>query len=863
LSNPLPEGSIISPHSIIGGIRHGTGSQRLCSVAFAGFSFGELVLFTGAGFSIGSKDHTGRPIPSGNDLKRELWQLSYPDDPYDDSSSIGDLYGAAMRHKRADLCNLLEARLTVDPESLPEYYLPLFNFPWFRCYTLNVDDLESAAGRRFSLERPPITISARSGAEERLPGLPPSSSGLEVVHLNGVIPCPPESLTFSETQYAERIGNQEPWYSRCVVEITSRPVIFIGTVLSESLLWHHMVLRRRRENLGRDLRPTSILITKDLSLPRRDILRDLRINWVRGTAGEFATEILPQLNIEAARGFSFIRQHTEPRSSIPIPLVSQILNALPKLQTEFLLGDEPQWSDVLGGKAIERAHDEVLHDTAQEILNGKLPATALAVTGTAGTGKSTALMSLVLKLSGAGAPVIWVDKESDASPLRMKQRVREFRDQHVVLAIDDADMYGRELLGLLRDLVPLTPNCLFVFAVRSGKLDQITSAARTHAGFQIHEHVVPPLTDSDIDSLIAVLDKNNRLGILTGASAADRQKAFREQAGRQLLVAMIQATSDENFEKKAQDEYLELEQSHRYPYALIAVATALRYSVTKDEILLAQGDSPEETLVALERLTARHLVLLNPTKSDYRCRHRVIADLVFDKVKEQCELSEVLAGLAWALATKSGPVLDRHSRTGKFLIRIINHEFLLNTIGFMTARDLYTRLEPVLSGDYHYWLQRGSLEVEKGDSRRAENFLSAARSLGAGDFRVDTAYAYMLMRKAREAPTDLHAEEYLNAGIKELELVIERSGPVSEYPYHVLGSQGLAWTRQTSWSTEAKRTFLSKLVEIMEQGLNYHPISQSLFKLRDDLRKEVLLTVVSTSPMTAPDTEERPVVGER
>jgi hypothetical protein len=88
-------------------------------------------------------------------------------------------------------------------------------------------------------------------------------------------------------------------------------------------------------------------------------------------------------------------------------------------------------------------------------------------------------MSLALKMSGSGIPVLWVDKASEAGPLQMKNRVREFRDA-VVLAIDDADMYGRELIGLVRDLVPRTPNFLFAFAVRSGKLDQITSMVRAH-----------------------------------------------------------------------------------------------------------------------------------------------------------------------------------------------------------------------------------------------------------------------------------------------------------------------------------------------------------------------------------------------
>jgi len=120
-------------------------------------------------------------------------------------------------------------------------------------------------------------------------------------------------------------------------------------------------------------------------------------------------------------------------------------------------------------------------------------------------------------------------------------------------------------------LVPGNQNFLFVFGTRSSKLDEITTALAGRSDFKIAEHVVPPLNDTDIDGLIGVLETNNRLGILTGASSMARRAAFRDQAGRQLLVAMIQATSGEKFEKKAQDEYLELTGTQRYAYALIAM----------------------------------------------------------------------------------------------------------------------------------------------------------------------------------------------------------------------------------------------------------------------------------------------------
>jgi hypothetical protein len=190
-------------------------------------------------------------------------------------------------------------------------------------------------------------------------------------------------------------------------------------------------------------------------------------------------------------------------------------------------------------------------------------------------------MSLAVKLSGNGIPVLWVDKDVNVSAAKMRGRVRDAREK-LVLAIDDADMYGRELVNLLVDLVPNSHDFLFVFAARSSKLSEVHDALAGNPRLKIVEHVVPPLNDADIDGLIGVLEKNKRLGILTGASMSARRQAFRDQAGRQLLVAMIQATSGENFERKAQEEYLELNGSPRYVYALVVVASSLRYTVTKD-----------------------------------------------------------------------------------------------------------------------------------------------------------------------------------------------------------------------------------------------------------------------------------------
>jgi tetratricopeptide (TPR) repeat protein len=523
--------------------------------------------------------------------------------------------------------------------------------------------------------------------------------------------------------------------------------------------------------------------------------------------------------------------------------VSELAAERPDLDTDYLLGAEPHWSDFFRDRAIQRTDDGVLYKRATQILTGALSKTALAVTGTAGNGKSTALMRLALRLTNDGVPVLWVDRDSEAAPSLIRSRVRN-SEGPLVLAVDDADLFGRQLLGLLQDLVPSRKSFLFVIGVRSTKIDELAEAVDRVKEFTLLEHTVPNLTNEDIDGLIATLDRHNRLGILKGVSPGQRRRAFEAEAGRQLLVAMIQATSGRRFEEKAQEELTDLEGLQKYIYALVAVTSGSRLYMTRDEILLASGDAAEDAVAALDRLVARHVIVTHPPDYRYRARHRVVGDLVVDKLRELEQLQEVLTGLAFAAASKVDPRRDRYDRSWRLLVRVINHEFLIKLLKVHEARAVYEEVESLLSFDYHYWLQRGSLEVQVGDVRLAENFLGQARSIRPDDYRIETEYAYMLMRRAWEEPGRTEARELLREGMQILEGVIAARGTADPYPYHVLGSQGLAWVRRAGLDPTEARDSLQKLLTIAEEGLRRHPRRRDLQQLVEDIRREYLMTTV-------------------
>ncbi len=578
------------------------------------------------------------------------------------------------------------------------------------------------------------------------------------------------------------------------------------------------------------------------------MLQELNIAWVEGTAQTFAEEILTLLRPEAEKGFIFIDQASRLSGRAKVPLVSELITLNPKLHTEYLMGEEPRWSDLLESRAIERTSDQELLQIAQDILANKHPRTALAVTGTAGNGKSTSLMRLALRLSAAGIPVLWNDRDSEAGPTKIRESILAHAPGPLVLAIDDADLYGRQLVGMLKDLVPTRGNFCFVFGLRSSKLSEVANAVARSRELLLIQHTVPGLTDADIDGLLDTLERHKRLGILQGSTKAERKAAFANKAGRQLLVAMIEATTGRDHEEKAKEELEDLKGVQRYIYSLICVASAQRHHLTKDEVLIAAGGSTTDALAALDTLVASHLITANLPGYKYQARHRVIASIVVAKLQELGELKDILIGLAVAAASKVDPFLDRNNRSWRFLVKILNHSFLLRVIGPMQAREIYAELENFLSYDYHYWLQRGMLEVERGDVRLAELFLNHARSLAPDDYRVETAYGYMLMRRAYDEPARPEAEGLLQQGTDLLENIIVLRGASDPYPYHVLGSQGLSWLRRASLSVSDKGRFLNRLVAMVEDGVKRHPTADDLKQLLDDLRRERLMAVVPAGP---------------
>ena len=792
------------------------------------------ILFTGAGFSLSARNICGEPVPSASALRTMLWELCFPGTAVEDGSSLQDLYEHALRRNRLRLSELLTRKLTVEPGSVPAWYSKILGMPWQRCYTLNIDDLEEAASSRFDLPRTPVPISA-TDERMRVKG-DPTRAELEFIHLNGTIQDIPDRITFSTTQYAERLARPEPWYLRFASDLLTSPVIFVGTRLDESPLWQHLTLRLSRGGPElRELRHRSYLVTPTLDRARLALLAEFNVEHIAMGAEEFTDQILAPMESAARKGLEYLRSEARAHGEKPrLREVSEVANN-PAEHNEFLLGSEPIWADIQANRAISRECDEALWDTVSSAMKRDPIRGLIVITGTAGSGKSASLMRACLRLAADGVHVGWVDRQTDLSPRQIRAAMRS-PDAPQVLAIDDADIYGSETAAWVRDLVRGDSRPLILAGVRSGKVDRIFDPV-VLKDVEREEIVMPHLADRDISSLIDLLEREKRLGILAAKPRHERERAFQEQAGRQLLVAMLQATSGKRFEEKAVQELVDLEPDAQRIYALIAVASSFRFGLTREDILIASADFTNAALNAVGHLVGRHIVV-ERLGGFVWARHRRLAEIITDELAKQGQLKEAVIGLARLAAAKVSPAMRRSDRPWRMLIAFINHAFLLRTVGLEVARNLYGSLEMILSWDHHFWLQRGSLEVEVGDLNLAEHFLSTSRGFNPDDAFLRTEWAYLLFKKACDNPAAKDAPEMVKEATDLLETLMSRSGDT--YPYHLLGSQGISWARRGIRGSREKEAYLKRLMHTLEEGCKRYPKEDDLRQLWADLKREYL-----------------------
>ena len=178
-----------------------------------------MILFTGAGFSSDVKDKKGRSLPLSNELAVELSSLINIDDSV---CSLKDSFQLAISRQKNKTISHLRDRLTVDPTSIGNKYKIMLNQPWYKVYTINIDDLFNSIQIKFNFDRKICSISYNDSTQYPIE----TFKNLIVTYLHGRLDDVPDGVTFSQEQYSERMIVPDAHYSVLSAELLQYPFVF-------------------------------------------------------------------------------------------------------------------------------------------------------------------------------------------------------------------------------------------------------------------------------------------------------------------------------------------------------------------------------------------------------------------------------------------------------------------------------------------------------------------------------------------------------------------------------------------------------------------------------------------------------------
>jgi hypothetical protein len=820
----------------------------------------KCVLFLGAGFSRDALNKQGKPIPAGWDLGEALWQwLEYDKEhgAYDSQASpLASLFDIAKRKKGDNaLTSFLRERLLVS--GYPKWYRSVAYPYWHRIYTTNVDDLVERIYQDAGAAQLDIINGNGAAYKERDSSL----ARLQYVKLNGSLDdASAETVTFGTRQYAARASGYDAWYDHFVRDYSEHATLLVGTQVNEPLFYRALESRGRRAGAAQELRLRSFLVSPKIAPTLIDSLPEFNVTPVLSAAEPFFTYLAEQFGTVPERetvlaGLNPLFAKLAgrfPKSRKDDAALNQFLETFEQVEvptkpgsyrSSFLLGSAPQWADLaLGLDAIREVTVEAqtIVDTA---LNDPSTPRLYVIAGHRGAGKSTLLMRTAVNLAASGYQIFHAFGEDVADPSAIARSVENMAAL-VALFIDDAEWLGVRLETLLVELSKLKKPPVTVIALRANAMYWVDDLDIPHKDIWI-----PDLTNKDIEAVIDVLERESMLFVMTGKPRSEIRKRFQQRADKQLLVAMKEVTTGDDFNKILLREYAEIEDPElRLLYLCACLASAESASLSRDQLLATSDLPPARLFSGLARDLRLVLVPIPGSVNRLAARHQLVAEVVVERAPKHelaIAYSRVLSVLAHDMDPEGKSVAGR--RWFRLYKRLINHSTIYKRFSnnITEARAVYEGVGKELSTSSHYWLQFGSLELQFGETEFAGPYLATAESLDPGDWWIQNAKGHLLLLQGKLAKSEEEAARLRADGQSLLLTLIERYGDVSAYPYHTLVSHDLDWIEVWILNPEKRREAIESLRELIAEGCEAHPHHSWLRDLKDRVDRAYLDTAIT------------------
>ncbi len=362
--------------------------------------------------------------------------------------------------------------------------------------------------------------------------------------------------------------------------------------------------------------------------------------------------------------------------------------------------------------------------------------------------------------------------------------------------------------------------------------------------FLDEEIQIPYLSKREIENLLGLLERHGSLGVLSKLSHEDRVKALDERHGRQLLVALHEATAGLPYEEIIADEYQTLVSDQaRLIYLSVCILNQFDAPVRAGVIARLYGISFSEFRDKFFQPLEQVVFVADDARTRdyiYVARHPHVAEMLVDRILANVERRvEMYVDIVKALNIDYDSdrcAFRRMVRANARLEFLANHELV---------ERFYDAAETVGADDYHFLHQRGIYEIQRpnGNLTRAEEYLSRAWDKAAWDTSIAHSFAELQLRRAEEAKSIELRDRYLGNARKLAKSLTGRSAR-SSVGYHTLAKIGIFQVKKLlehpdELTDKVVPQVLSETEGFLQEGLQVFPEDPYLLEAESRLSKLV------------------------
>ncbi|MCZ7601383.1 MAG: SIR2 family protein [Melioribacteraceae bacterium] len=735
---------------------------------------GRVILFLGAGASIGAKHPRNEQIPIGDKLK-ELICDKFLGRQYKNESLdwVGEL--AIDQSSLIEVQSFIHEIFNVFTPS--EFHLIIPKFNWRAIFTTNYDlILETAYQKQNDRLQELIPF---LGNHDVMDTILRAKEKVAYIKLHGCISYIKDDtlpLILSLDQFVDYDTKRGRLFRILEDLAIEYPIIFVGHRLQDYNL--RKILLRLNKTYSK--KPRFYIIQPDVSDAETKYWESKRITVLNHTFKEFLNSIdsssnqgvrvlQKSINIQHPLEKKFVVSENIPKNvldylnndAVLIHSTMPIDNGTPQ---SFYKGFDLGWYPIINNlDVIRTAKDKILFDSILNEHDRPTKVDLYVIKAEAGAGKTILLRRLAYESAiNADLIVIYLKKYGSLN-YDIFYEISRLTDSRIFVFIDNAADNYQEIEYLIsrakKDDIALT-------LVTAERVNEWNMSCENIDPYVTTTYTLPYLSEKEIEKLIQLLEVHNSLGYLKSLSSEERKSQLKNIHGRQILVALHEATMGRPFEEILINEYREIRpQLAQSLYLSVCILNRLKIHVRAGLISRVHNVNFDEfkkkLFNPLEHVV--HVIEDDYGNYFYTARHSQIAELVFERILSDpndrySEYVKMLGALNLAYNTDNNAF--RQLVKGRDLARLFPD--------YYAVEEIYKIAEKLSPNDSFVYQQHGIYELVRtnGNLKKAQDYLDKANELAEEDLSVIHSLAELARIRAERANNSFEKERFRKESIK-------------------------------------------------------------------------------------------------